>query len=285
MGPGDLSGRRDPHVRPVQVLRVDLAHERLARPRPDLLRRRADRLVVAVRPPDGLRRPAARLAAHGREDHLRGGPHHPAAQDHRARRGAGGRSAPDPQQHAAARGEQGRPLRDRRGLPSRRETDDGAVRPLRQGRVPRDAAEAPRPHLRGDAHADPGRHPRGAAELRGLHRRRRPRQRAVQDEADHLAGGRPRLLRLVGHRSAGPRTDQLLPLRGHVQDVHRDLPDHGQRSPDPLQRRLLPPAPRGHAGGEPAASRASRPRSAAAPMRWPASSTSSAARSASRRPS
>ena len=75
--------------------------------------------------------------------------------------------------------------------------------------------------------------------LRGLHRRRRPRQRAVQDEADDLAGGRPRLLRLVGHRSAGPRPDQLLPLRGHVQDVHRDLPDHGQRSPDPLQRRLL----------------------------------------------
>ena len=49
------------------------------------------------------------------------------------------------------------------------------------------------------------------------------------------------------------RPDQLLPLRGHVQDVHRDLPDHGQRSPDPLQRRLLSPAARRHAGGVAAA--------------------------------
>ena len=71
----------------------------------------------------------------------------------------------------------------------------------------------------------------------------------LQDEADDLAGGRPRVLRLVGHRPAGARADQLLPLRGHVQDVHRDLPDHGQRSPDPLQRRLLSPAARRHAGG------------------------------------
>ena len=45
------------------------------------------------------------------------------------------------------------------------------------------------------------------------------------------------------------RADQLLPLRGHVQDVHRDLPDHGQRSPDPLQRRLLSAAARRHARG------------------------------------
>ena len=94
-----------------------------------------------------------------------------------------------------------------------------------------------------------GRDPRGAADVRRLHRRRRARQRPVQDAADDLAGGRPRLLRLVGHRSAGPRADQLLPLRGHVQDVHRDLPDHGQRSPDPLQRRLLPAAARRDAGG------------------------------------
>ena len=89
--------------------------------------------------------------------------------------------------------------------------------------------------------------------LRGLRRRRRPRQRPVQDEADDLARGRPRLLRLVGHRSAGARADQLLPLRGHVQDVHRGLPDHGQRPPDPLQRRLLSAAARRDAGGLPAA--------------------------------
>ena len=96
------------------------------------------------------------------------------------------------------------------------------------------------------------RDPRGAADVRRLRRRRRARQRPVQDAADDLAGGRPRLLRLVGHRSPGPRADELLPLRGHVQDVHRDLPDHGQRSPDPLQRRLLPAAPRRDAEGEPA---------------------------------
>ena len=88
--------------------------------------------------------------------------------------------------------------------------------------------------------------------LRGLHRRRRARQRPVQDEADDLARGRARLLRLDGHRPAGAGADQLLPLRGHVQDVHRDLPDHGQRSPDPLQRRLLSAAARRHAGGLPA---------------------------------
>ena len=102
--------------------------------------------------------------------------------------------------------------------------------------------------LRGDAAADPARDPGGAAELRGLRRRRRSRQRPLQDEADDLARGRPGVLRLVGHRPAGARADQLLPLRGHVQDVHRDLPDHGQRSPDPLQRRLLSPAARRHAG-------------------------------------
>ena len=71
----------------------------------------------------------------------------------------------------------------------------------------------------------------------------------VQDEADDLARGRPRLVRLVGHRPAGPRPGQLLPLRGHVQDVHRGLPDHGQRPPDPLQRRLLSAAARRDAEG------------------------------------
>ncbi len=112
-------------------------------------------------------------------------------------RAAGGRAQADPQQHAAPGDEPGRPVRDRRRLPRRREARDGALRPLRQGHVPRGAAGAPRPHVRGDADPDPGRDPRGAAVLRGLHRRRRPRQRAVQDEADDLAGGRPRLLRLV----------------------------------------------------------------------------------------
>ena len=242
MGPGRVPGRRDPHLRPVQVLGLDLAHERLARARADLLRGRARRLVVAVRPSDGRRRAAARLAADRRAHDLRGGDHHPAAQDHRAGSRAGGRPAADPQQRPPAGDEPGRPVRDRRGLPGRREARHGAVRPLRQGDVPRRAAGAPRPHVQRDEVPDLRRDPRGAADVRRLGRRRRSRQRPVQDAADHLARGRPRLLRLVGHRPAGARPGELLPLRGHVQDVHRDLPDHGQRSPDPLQRRLLPAA-------------------------------------------
>ena len=229
--------------------------------------------------------PLPGLATHRCEDDLRGGHHHPAAQDHRARRGAGGRPAPDPEQRPPARDEPRRPVRDRGRLPRGRAPGDRAVQPLRQGHLPGRARGAAAADVRGDAHADPARDPRAAAELRGLHRRRRPRQRAAQDEADALAGGRPRLLRLDGNRSAGPRTDQLLPLRRHVQDVHRGLPDHGERPPDPLQRRLLPAAARRPARRAACCDRASRPRSAAAPTASPGSSTCSAARSASRRPS
>ena len=281
---GDLSGRRDPHVRPVQVLGLDLAHERLARARADLLRGRARRLVAR----SSVTRwtPAGRCRARCRRARRRS-----------SRRGSSSRRSRS-SSAARCRRTSSRLILNNVRLPEMNRADLFAiVAGCRAGEkrvielcdrfgkddVPRRAAGAARPHVRGDADADPGRHPRGAADLRGLHRRRRPRQRPVQDEADDLAGGRPRLLRLVGHRSAGPRTDQLLPLRGHVQDVHRDLPDHGQRSPDPLQRRLLSAAPRRHAGGEPAAARASRPRSAAARTRSRGCSTSSAARSASRR--
>ena len=158
----------------------------------------------------------------------------------------------DPQQRPAPRDEPRRPVRDRRRLPGGRAARARPVRAVRQGDVPGRAAGAARPHVRGDEVPHLGRHPRGAADVRRLHRRRRPRQRPVQDAADDLARGRARLLRLVGHRPAGDGADQLLPLRGHVQDVHRDLPDHGQRSPDPLQRRLLSAAARRDAGGLPA---------------------------------
>ena len=47
LGPRHLPGRRDPHERPVQVQRLDLAHQRLARAGADLLRGRARRLVLA----------------------------------------------------------------------------------------------------------------------------------------------------------------------------------------------------------------------------------------------
>ena len=63
----------------------------------------------------------------------------------------------------------------------------GAVRALRQGRLPGRAAGAARPHARRDEDADRARHPGGAADVRGLDRRRRARQRPVQDEADDLA--------------------------------------------------------------------------------------------------
>ena len=191
---------------------------------------------------------------------------------------AGGRPAADPQQRPPAGDEPGRPVRDHRRLPRGREARDGAVRALRQGRLPGDAAGAAGPHARGDAQADPARDPGGAADLRGLHRRRRARQRPVQDEADDLARGGGGLVRLVGHRPAVARADQLLPLRGHVQDVHRGLPDHGQRPRHPVQRRLLSAAARRDAGGlsaQPALSRGAR---AAARTGWRGCSTCSAAR-------
>ncbi len=252
LGPRHLPGRRDPHLRPVQVQRVDLAHERLARAGADLLRGRARGVVVAVRSPDGRRRAPAGVAADGRDDDLRGGDHHPAAEDRRARRGAGGRPAADPQQRPPAGDEPRRPVRDRRRLPRRRAARDRPLRALRQGRLPGHAAGAAGPHARGDAQADPARDPGGAADLRGLDRRRRARQRPVQDEADDLARGGGGLVRLVGHRPAVARADQLLPLRGHVQDVHRGLPDHGQRPRHPVQRRLLSAAARRDARGLPA---------------------------------
>ena len=67
--PGDVILTSDP----VQVLGVDLAHERLAGAPADLLRGRAGRLVEPVRPPDGRGRPASRVAAYRRPHGLRGG--------------------------------------------------------------------------------------------------------------------------------------------------------------------------------------------------------------------
>ena len=151
LGPRRVPGRRDPHVRPVQVLGLDLAHERLARAAADLLRGRARRLVEPVRPPDGCRRPARGLLADRRPHDLRGGDHHPARQDRRARRGAGGHPPADPEQRAAPRDEPRRPVRDRRRLPGRRAAGARPLRAVREGDVPRGAAGAPRPHLRGDA--------------------------------------------------------------------------------------------------------------------------------------
>ncbi len=134
----------------------------------------------------------------------------------------------------------------------------------------------------GDGEAHPRRDPGGAAVVRGLDRRRRARPRALQDEAHDLARGRARLLRLVGHRPAGDGAGELLPLGGHVQDVHRGLPDHGLRPPDPLQRRLLSAARTSSSRAGACCIRSSPRRSAAARMRSRASSTSSAARSPAR---
>ena len=70
-----------------------------------------------------------------------------------------------------------------------------------RGRVRRAArADAP-----GDGAHHPPVHPGGARHVHRLGRRRRPRQRAVQDGADDLAGGRRLPRRLDGHRRSGAR--------------------------------------------------------------------------------
>ena len=62
-----------------------------------------------------------------------------------------------------------------------------------------------------------------------LGRRRRPRQRPVQDGADDLARGRRLPRRLDGHRRPGAGLDQLPHPRGPLQALLRDLHDHGVR--------------------------------------------------------
>ena len=66
-------------------------------------------------------------------------------------RGAGGHPPADPEQRAAPRDEPRRPVRDRRRLPGGRAAGARPLRAVREGDVPRGAAGAPRPHLRGDA--------------------------------------------------------------------------------------------------------------------------------------
>ncbi len=149
---GDLPGRRDPHVRSVQVLGVDLAHERLAR--------------AACRSSSRTSWSAGRASSATRW--TRGGPL-PGSLPTGAttifeegiiippikiiERGvrAGGRARADPQQRPPPGDEPRRPVRDRRRLPRRRARVHRPVRAVRQGHLPRRAAGAARPHLRGDA--------------------------------------------------------------------------------------------------------------------------------------
>ena len=158
--PGDVILCADPF----KCSALDQPHERLARARADLLRGRARRLGLAVRPHDGRRRAAPGRAADGRQDDLRRGHHHPADQGRRARRRAGGRARADPQQRAHPGDEPGRPVRDHRRLPRRRGARGGALQPLRQAHLPGRAAGAARPHLRGDEEADPAGDPGDAAD-------------------------------------------------------------------------------------------------------------------------
>ena len=211
--------------------------------------------------------------------------HHPADQDHRAGRGPGGRPPAHLQQRPPAGDEPGGPVRDHRGL-SRRGASGPATSASASGK--RRTSSALQALL-----------DRTYEAMRKLILVAIPEEpQSFEDyvDDDGLGNGPYKMkltiwrrastpLRLDGHRSAGSRADQLLPLRGHVQDVHRDLPDHGQRSPDPLQRRLLSAAARRPPRRAPCSSRASRRRSAAARTGSPGSSTCSAAPSASRRPS
>ena len=103
--------------------------------------------------------------------------------------------------------------------------------------------------------ADPQVHSRGAGQLHRLRRRRRPRQRPVQDDADDLARGRHRRVRLDRHRS-----DQAEgPINFHIHEglcklffgVYMIM---CVRPFDPVQRGLLRPVRDRPAGGQPAQS-------------------------------
>ena len=74
-----------------------------------------------------------------------------------------------------------------------------------------------------------------------LDRRRRPRKRAVQDEAHLLPQGREGGVRLDRHVAPGARADQPDAVGGHVQDRHRRVPHHGVRPRHPVQSGLLRP--------------------------------------------
>ena len=73
--------RRHPPERPLQVRRRHQPHQRLDGADPDLLRGRAGRLQLHVRPHDGRRRPGAGEHADRRDLHLRRGDPHPPDQD------------------------------------------------------------------------------------------------------------------------------------------------------------------------------------------------------------
>ena len=123
-------------------------------------------------------------------------------------------------------------------------------------------------------------HPRGAGHVLGLGRRRRARQRPVQDGADRSGARGTSPLRLDGDRSPGPGLDQLPHPRGPVQDVLRGLPDHGLRPRDPLQRGLLRRVRGDAARRARCSTRAFPPRSPTGSTCTLASSTASRARSA-----
>ena len=120
-----------------------------------------------------------------------------------------------------------------------------------------------------DEAADRDRDRRGEGQLRGLYLRRR-----------HGLSARTRSNARCGARTAGSCSispapirrshgvDQLLPQRKHDEDVLRHLHDHGLRSADPVQRRLLRPDRRAHPGRIAAQAATSRRRSPAARMRW-----------------
>ena len=170
---------------------------------------------------------------------LGGGHPDPAHQDPRPGRAQRDRARRDPEQHADAGHEPQRPDGDHRRLPGGGAADRRDLRPVRA----RDVRGRVRRAARADAHRDgahhPHVHPGGAAVVHRLGRRRRVRQRAVQDGAHDLARGRRLPCGLDGHGRPGARVDQLPHPRGPLQALPRDLHDHGVRSRDPLQRRHL----------------------------------------------
>ena len=110
-------------------------------------------------------------------------------------------------------------------------------------------------------------HPGRAGDLHRLCRRRRPRQRSVQDDADDLPARRDRGVRLDRHRRSGGGADQLPYPRRALQAVLRRLHDHGVRPLGALQRGVLRPLRDRAAGRQPAQS--ALPRGALEPPQYP----------------
>ena len=184
---------------------IDLAQQRLVRDDADLPRERAGRFQLDLRPHGRCRRQGAGLDAVQFPHDLGRGAAHSAGAHLRQGRAQQGRPRHHAQQHAHAGHEPRRPDGADRRLPHRGNARARAVRPLRPRHLHGCVRHAARPHPRSHEGAHPEIHSGRAGQLHGLCRRRRARQRPVQDDAVDLSPRRDRCLRLDRNRPAGRR--------------------------------------------------------------------------------